>query len=394
MHVLDDGFQHLQLDRDLDLVIVGREDVERPLTLPGGRLREPLDTLVAADAVLTQDEEVVVESPGLDLPVYRLMRSTPGDRGIAAEAAAGQPVLALAGIAAPQRFFDDLRGAGWNVVKTMAFRDHHRYRRRGRRCASPTTRRRRGAAELILTTEKDYVRLLPFEPLPLPIDFVPLELRPEPFDEFRAWLASELLTIRGQAAWLSGRASVIVSSTPPWPASCSWRGCCRCARCSPPARCSAPRSTCSTGRTGGWRSATCGRRFRRARDAECDAIARGMFVHFGRLLTVLLKFSTMRPRQMLARVEFEGEERVRAAHAQGRGVLLFTGHFGFWEINALVHALEIAADGRAGAAARQSAAARSARVGAPAHRQLGDLPARRDPPRAARARATTRRSRS
>jgi KDO2-lipid IV(A) lauroyltransferase len=74
---------------------------------------------------------------------------------------------------------------------------------------------------------------------------------------------------------------------------------------------------------------------------DCAAIARGMFAHFGRLLTVLLKFSTMSPAQMLARVEFEGEDRVRAAHAVGRGVLLFTGHFGFWEINALVHALEI-----------------------------------------------------
>ncbi len=74
---------------------------------------------------------------------------------------------------------------------------------------------------------------------------------------------------------------------------------------------------------------------------DCAAIARGMFAHFGRLLTVLLKFSTMSPAQMLARVEFEGEDRVRAAHAEGRGVLLFTGHFGFWEINALVHALEI-----------------------------------------------------
>jgi KDO2-lipid IV(A) lauroyltransferase len=77
-------------------------------------------------------------------------------------------------------------------------------------------------------------------------------------------------------------------------------------------------------------------------EAECRAIARGMFSHFGRLLTVLLKFSTMRPEQMLARVEFDGDERVRAAHGEGRGVLLFTGHFGFWEINALVHALEIA----------------------------------------------------
>ena len=73
--------------------------------------------------------------------------------------------------------------------------------------------------------------------------------------------------------------------------------------------------------------------------AECLAIAREMFSHFGRLLMVLLKFSTMTPAQMLRRVEFEGEDRVLAAHAQQRGVLLFTGHFGFWEINALVHAL-------------------------------------------------------
>jgi Kdo2-lipid IVA lauroyltransferase/acyltransferase len=75
--------------------------------------------------------------------------------------------------------------------------------------------------------------------------------------------------------------------------------------------------------------------------AECNAIARDMFSHFGQLLTVLLKFSTMTAEEMLARVEFEGEERVIAAHSHGRGVLLFTGHFGFWEINALVHALVI-----------------------------------------------------
>ena len=74
-------------------------------------------------------------------------------------------------------------------------------------------------------------------------------------------------------------------------------------------------------------------------ERECDVICREMFSHFGRLLAVLLKFSTMRPAQMLACVEFEGAERVVHAHAQNRGVLLFTGHFGFWEINALVHAL-------------------------------------------------------
>jgi KDO2-lipid IV(A) lauroyltransferase len=75
--------------------------------------------------------------------------------------------------------------------------------------------------------------------------------------------------------------------------------------------------------------------------SERAAIAREMFAHFGRLLTVLLKFSTLSPERMLELVEFEGEERVVAAHAQGRGVLLFTGHFGYWEINALVHALTL-----------------------------------------------------
>jgi Kdo2-lipid IVA lauroyltransferase/acyltransferase len=75
--------------------------------------------------------------------------------------------------------------------------------------------------------------------------------------------------------------------------------------------------------------------------SERAAISRGMFIHFGHLLTALLKFSTMSPEQMLARVEFEGTDRVRAAHALGRGALLYTGHFGYWEINALVHALTL-----------------------------------------------------
>lgn len=75
--------------------------------------------------------------------------------------------------------------------------------------------------------------------------------------------------------------------------------------------------------------------------AECRTLARRTFVHFGRLLAALLKFSTMSPDEMRRRVEFAGAERVAAAHAAGRGVLLFTGHFGYWELNALVHPLEL-----------------------------------------------------
>jgi len=76
-------------------------------------------------------------------------------------------------------------------------------------------------------------------------------------------------------------------------------------------------------------------------EAERRAIGRAAFAHFGRLLMELLKFSTLSRDQMLARVEFDGDERARAAYAQGRGVLFVTGHFGFWELQALVHALRI-----------------------------------------------------
>jgi len=75
--------------------------------------------------------------------------------------------------------------------------------------------------------------------------------------------------------------------------------------------------------------------------AEHSAIVRGAFRHFGRLLFELLKFSTLSDEQMLRRVEFEGEERVRSAYAQGRGVLFVTGHFGYWELQALVHGLKL-----------------------------------------------------
>jgi KDO2-lipid IV(A) lauroyltransferase len=74
--------------------------------------------------------------------------------------------------------------------------------------------------------------------------------------------------------------------------------------------------------------------------AERRAIARSAFQHFGRLLFEILKFSTLPPQQILARVEFDGDERVRLAYGQGRGVLFITGHFGFWELHAVAHPLQ------------------------------------------------------
>jgi tetraacyldisaccharide 4'-kinase len=190
VHVLDDGFQHLQLDRDVDLLIVGRADVSRPITLPAGRLREPLDTVIAADAILAADDDVVVEPADASPPIFRVRRQplqAPEDTG---------PVLAIAGIAEPVRFFDDLRTAGWTVADVMAFADHHPYGARD--VEQILERARRVAARRIITTEKDIVRLLRFRPFSVPIVAVPLRIELQPFEEFRDWLSGSIRAARDE----------------------------------------------------------------------------------------------------------------------------------------------------------------------------------------------------
>ena len=69
------------------------------------------------------------------------------------------------------------------------------------------------------------------------------------------------------------------------------------------------------------------------------AMARAMFAHFGSLLLELLKFATYTQAQMRAAVEIEGQDRALQAYGQHRGVLFFTGHFGYWEIHAIAEPL-------------------------------------------------------
>jgi KDO2-lipid IV(A) lauroyltransferase len=76
-------------------------------------------------------------------------------------------------------------------------------------------------------------------------------------------------------------------------------------------------------------------------EAECRALARATFAHFGQLLVALLKFSTLSEAGIRARVEYEGDDRVRTALAAGKGVLLFSGHFGYWELQGIAHPLAL-----------------------------------------------------
>ena len=64
-----------------------------------------------------------------------------------------------------------------------------------------------------------------------------------------------------------------------------------------------------------------------------------MFAHFGGLLFELLKFGRLSREEMARLIEVEGFERVVNAHKQGRGVFFVTGHFGYWEMQAIAHPL-------------------------------------------------------
>ena len=200
VHVLDDGFQHFQLERTVDLVIVSAEDVARPVTLPVGRLREPLDAASAATAVIVPDaddaQSAAIGSAVKGGTVFRLRRWLDAPRlvepvGRVVAPAAGTRVLAVAGIARPERFFAALAADGWTVADTLAFADHHAFTRADLDRIVRTMREAR--AVMVLTTEKDMVRLLPLRPLPVPVAWAPLQVGVEPTVEFTAWRGQAVL---------------------------------------------------------------------------------------------------------------------------------------------------------------------------------------------------------
>ncbi|HSP92484.1 MAG TPA: tetraacyldisaccharide 4'-kinase, partial [Vicinamibacterales bacterium] len=205
VHVLDDGFQHLTLARGTDLLIVSDEDLADARTLPAGRLRESLAAASSAHAVLvpsgTRDQaRTVAASLGVSSS-FQLVRE-PGEPrrldlfGASAPAQKNAAVLAAAGVARPERFFQELRSAGWDVKQTVTFPDHHRYSRAD--AAGLAAAARAAGARAIITTEKDLIRLLPFRPMPLPVLWLPLTVRIDPAPAFRAWLAGRLAAERSQ----------------------------------------------------------------------------------------------------------------------------------------------------------------------------------------------------
>lgn len=149
LHLLDDGFQHHQLYRDFNIVLLSRDDLDDKL-LPAGRLREPLSSLRRADAV-------VIEK---DFPPERIPKGNfqewPIDRELEVPQLTG-PVIAFCGIARPQRFFDQLKDRGLDVREEVVFRDHYRYTAADAQRIAAAQSRIPGCR--LVTTEKDAVNL-------------------------------------------------------------------------------------------------------------------------------------------------------------------------------------------------------------------------------------------
>jgi tetraacyldisaccharide 4'-kinase len=152
--VLDDGFQHRRLHRDVDLVTVDPVEWEAgERLLPAGPWREPKSAILRAQAacVRTEGNRAL---PSLPIPVFAMETVIDGiydgDRQVPIESIRGHAIVAFAGIAKPERFFDALENLGIFPVRRVRFRDHHRYSERDLQ---------RLGGETWITTEKDAVRL-------------------------------------------------------------------------------------------------------------------------------------------------------------------------------------------------------------------------------------------
>jgi len=197
VHLLDDGFQHRQLARDVNILLLNRADWQDTL-LPAGDLREPLRAARRATVIAIPGNEADLERDlrawGWSGQVWRLQRRMEVPE-------CGRSIAAFCGIARPAQFFAGLEAMGQHVVFHEAFADHHSYTRAD--VEGLAVAARHAGANALVTTEKDRVRMgdlaCQFPPeLPLKTAYLHLEIQ----DEAAAlsWLDGQIAAIRRQSA--------------------------------------------------------------------------------------------------------------------------------------------------------------------------------------------------
>lgn len=175
--ILDDGFQHIRLFRDMDILVINaRDPFSNGRLLPWGHLREPLCSINRASLFLLNKSipgqnldciSSVIRKYNTKAPIIEttytpvcFVSASNEKLFISISTLKGKSVLAFSGIADPSSFFEFLKEIGVIIVKSLIFSDHHWFSEKdldkiGRIANS-------SAAEYIITTEKDGVRLPPW----------------------------------------------------------------------------------------------------------------------------------------------------------------------------------------------------------------------------------------
>lgn len=165
--IVDDGFQHRRLHRDLDLVILDQKSIDSPYLFPKGRLREPLSALSRANAVFVPIGTILNENAKKHIPngvpiisfqtrVASLKQAYP-ESGANIHLSWAAPSIAFSGIANPQRFERSLPQIGIRVDGFLRFADHKSYSTRDIRRIIQFAKKHN--ARSIITTEKDRVKI-------------------------------------------------------------------------------------------------------------------------------------------------------------------------------------------------------------------------------------------
>lgn len=157
--ILDDGFQHRPLARDLDLVLL---DAKEPLgnghLLPAGTLREPADSLSRATAFVSMGQGGAVEPLAVRFgkALFHARAASLPEEWMNALSV---PTFLLTGIARPERVMKILENEGVKIVGHRSFRDHHEFT--APELLTAEREALKTGAKSLIVTSKDYIRILP-----------------------------------------------------------------------------------------------------------------------------------------------------------------------------------------------------------------------------------------
>jgi len=165
LHILDDGLQHRKLAREVEIILLLRDDL-RDRLLPAGNLREPLSSLRRAGIIVLREEDAEIEAavknilgPSRKPLFWRVKRTLRFKTMDGAQILTPQRPLAFCGLARPDDFFQSLRNNGCDAISTIRFSDHHRYQ--APELEALTARAYARNAGSFVTTAKDACRLTP-----------------------------------------------------------------------------------------------------------------------------------------------------------------------------------------------------------------------------------------